>query len=175
MSLLAKRLVEAKVLDKELARFVSVPILLDTSLFKDNLKTIKWVDADLETYNSVIKVAGEDLKPLGLKLHHVKKDVKKNLGLGCYKLLVKDFKIYKMVAPSTDCPSGVFVGCATLPVPLKKTKTSSLGVLDNFGVDEVAKEMLGLMKDRDFHYFMIITSYNDEEGGKHKEVCLFYN
>jgi hypothetical protein len=22
---------------------------------------------------------------------------------------------------------------------------------------------------------MIITSYNDEEGGKHKEICLFFN
>ena len=81
------------------------------------------------------------MKELGLRLHHVKKDVKKNLGLGIFKLLVKDFKIYKMVAPSDDLPTGVFVGVATLPIPLKKTKTSSIGFLDNFGTDEVATEM----------------------------------
>jgi inorganic pyrophosphatase/exopolyphosphatase len=119
MSLLSKRLVQAKCMDKELARFVSVPILLDTSLFKENLKIIKWVDADLANYKNVCEVAGEDLKELGLRLHHVKKDVKKNLGLGTFKLLVKDFKIYKMVAPSDDLPTGVFVGVATLPIPLK--------------------------------------------------------
>ena len=169
MTLLAKRLVDAKVLTPDLAKFVSVPILLDTSMFKPELKVIKWTDGDLENYENIVKANnGEDLKPLGLRLHHVKKDVKKNLGLGCFKLLVKDFKIYKMVPPSDSIPTGVFIGVATLPVPLK-------AVLDHFGVDGVAEEMLGLMKSRDFHYFMIITSYNDEQGGKHKEINLFYN
>ena len=74
-----------------------------------------------------------------------------------------------MVAPSATIPTGVFVGVATLPVPLR-------AVLDHFTVDEVAKEMMALMTNRDFHYFMIITSYNDEKtGAKHKEINLFHN
>ena len=80
------------------------------------------------------------LHALGLRLHHVKKDVEKNLGLGAFKLLVKDFKIYKFVEPSKFVPTGVFVGCATLPVPLK-------AVLDHFGVDGVAKVMKDLIGD----------------------------
>lgn len=100
MTLLSKRLVEAGVVTADLARFISVPISLDTSMFKPELKIIKWTDGDLQNYEILQKLANEDLLQLGDRLHHIKKDVKKNLSLGCYKLLVKDFKIYKMVQPS---------------------------------------------------------------------------
>ena len=50
MTLLAKRLVDSKVLNPELAKFVSVPILLDTSMFKEELKIIKWTGGDLENF-----------------------------------------------------------------------------------------------------------------------------
>lgn len=154
MTLLSKRLVQANVVTPDLAKFISVPISLDTSMFKPELKIIKWTDGDLENYEILQKLAQDDLLKLGDRLHHIKKDVTKNLGLGVFKLLVKDFKIYKMVEPSEKAPNGVFVGVATLPVPLK-------AILDHFTVDGVAKEMMELMSNRDFHYFMIITSYND--------------
>lgn len=112
-------------------------------MFKPELKIIKWTDADLDTFNKIERIAGIDLKQLGNRLHHVKKDVNKNLGLGCFKLLVKDFKIYKFVEPSDLVPQGVFVGCATLPVSLKAT-------FDYFTVDSVASEMIGLMRERNF-------------------------
>lgn len=112
-------------------------------------------------FDRLQKIASVELRGIWRELDAVKQDVKANLNLGIYNLLIKDFKIFPF-GTTGNVPCGV----ASLVVPVDM-------LLDHFSPEAVAQSMLKLMSERKLAYFIIVTTYNKDDGSMAKDVLLF--
>lgn len=89
-----------------------------------------------------------DLAEYWKYLKHLRTDLDKNLDLGLYNLMIKDYKAYEI--------DGVTVGVGSIKVPLSL-------LYDHFGKDEMARVSQRLVEERGLDYVMAVTSYTQDD------------
>lgn len=133
-------------LDKEVAKFLYSPILIDTVNFKEKMRGKKWDEIDLEV-GTVLKDTAADALPSDYfsQLYNLKTDVETNIRLGYRLLARKDYKNYRI--------NDKILGISTIFISLEDCERA-------FGAEKLLEEFHDIMEEKGLEMYMVLTHYS---------------
>jgi hypothetical protein len=100
----------------ELALFACAPLSLDSIHFQDDFKVHKWIDLDQQMFDQLIHYYKKDPIEYLESCKIDKYDIKKNVELGCFNNLIKNYKTFDYIKQDDDTYRGIGISSVYIPI-----------------------------------------------------------
>ena len=145
------------ILNKDICKFFSAAILLDTENFKPSLKNTKWSAIDEEAFQNINRKIFSEYYD---KLINLKTDRKANIELGLELILKKDYKNYVWGETNKNV-AGISVCFNTFH-----------DIMTQFGVETLKNTLNERMDKQNLNLHLIITQTYTKNGA-FREIMIF--
>ena len=117
--------------NSDLALFACAPLSLDSVSFQIDFKDCKWIDLDIQIFEQLCFYYCKCPREYLDACKATKYNIKKNLELGCFNNLIKNYKTFDYIKNGQNVHG---VGVSSIYIPIDE-------FIQTYGLDEVVKEL----------------------------------